>query len=475
MDSLIPINIVESTTSFNIAGFQHEFLWALIVGTILAFVLGFGMGANDVSNAFGTSVGSKALTLIKAYSLATIFETLGAVLVGYNVIDTMRKGVVDVAVYQNSSDEFLVGQVAVLGAMSWVLSPLMSGTVSLVLYLLVDHVILRTNDPVKNGLLWLPIFYFWVMTFNTFMVTYQGSRVLHLSSVPLWVSVILSFGIGFLSAIICHLIIVPRIKKRLDESEPKTDVNIESKGKSQTVPSSKFEESIDRVRSYSYDVTTPESPPSYRSPSSTVTDQESRQVENQSQGGAFDGGIKHFIFWLLPLRTRIQDQRTLRMFSSVQIMTACFAGFAHGANDISNSIAPLAALLAVYRTEDVLQTSETPIYVLLYGVFAICVGLWVLGHIVIRTVGTRMSEVNPASGFAIEFGAAMTALIASKFGIPISTTHCLVGSVVFVGMIRSERSIDWKLFSGIAASWVITLPVAGTAAALLMLLLKLSI
>ncbi|PAV60167.1 hypothetical protein WR25_18512 [Diploscapter pachys] len=422
MDSLIPIDVVESTTSFNIAGFQHEFLWALIVGTILAFVLGFGMGANDVSNAFGTSVGSKALTLIKAYSLATIFETLGAVLVGYNVIDTMRKGVVDVAVYQNSPDEFLVGQIAVLGAMSWVLSPLMSGTVSFVLYLLVDHVILRTNDPVKNGLLWLPIFYFWVMTFNTFMVTYQGSR-----------------------------------------------------GKSQTVPSSKFEETIDRVRSYSYDVTTPESPPSYRSPSSTVTDQENRQVENQSQGGAFDGGIKHFIFWLLPLKTRIQDQRTLRMFSSVQIMTACFAGFAHGANDISNSIAPLAALLAVYRTEDVLQTSETPLYVLLYGVFAICVGLWVLGHIVIRTVGTRMSEVNPASGFAIEFGAAMTALIASKFGIPISTTHCLVGSVVFVGMVRSERGIDWKLFSGIATSWIITLPIAGTAAALLMLLLKLSI
>lgn len=170
---------------------QHCFLWALIVGICLAFLLGFGMGANDVANAFGTSVGSKALTLFQAYCLATIFETLGAVLVGYNVIDTMRRGVVDVAVYNNSAGDFMVGQVAVLGGTatwlliatclqlpvstthavvgatlgfsiackgfqgiqwmkvvnivaSWFISPIFAGTVSLILYLFVDHVILRT-------------------------------------------------------------------------------------------------------------------------------------------------------------------------------------------------------------------------------------------------------------------------------------------------------------------------------------------
>ena len=121
------------------------------------------------------------------------------------------------------------------------------------------------------------------------------------------------------------------------------------------------------------------------------------------------------------------------------------------------------------------QKGETPIYVLLFGVLAICVGLWLLGHRVIKTIGQDMSEIHPASGFSIEFGAAVTALCASKVGLPISTTHCLVGSVVAVGTVKSGEGIDWRLFRNVAISWVVTLPVSGIIAALFMLLLKLTI
>ncbi|VDN20094.1 unnamed protein product [Gongylonema pulchrum] len=106
--------------------------------------------------------------------------------------------------------------------------------------------------------------------------------------------------------------------------------------------------------------------------------------------------VKNFIRWFLPDKQMKPDAKTTLVFGSIQAVTACFAGFAHGANDVANAIAPLAALLSIYTEMDVQQEGETPIYVLLYGVLAICVGLVTLGHKVIRTVGTKMSEINPA-------------------------------------------------------------------------------
>ncbi|VDM93099.1 unnamed protein product [Onchocerca ochengi] len=182
-----------------------------------------------------------------------------------------------------------------------------------------------------------------------------------------------------------------------------------------------------------------------------------------------------FVRWILPANKHMTDDRTMKIFSSIQAFTACFAGFAHGANDVGNAIAPLTALIAIYTNLDVRQRNETPIYVLLYGVVAICVGLVILGHRVIRTIGTDMSTVNAASGFTIEFGAAVTSLTASKLGLPISTTHSLVGSVVFVGLIRDRKGVRWSIFRNIILSWILTLPISGLMAMGLMLLLKFSL
>jgi len=181
---------------------------------------------------------------------------------------------------------------------------------------------------------------------------------------------------------------------------------------------------------------------------------------------------KALIQWLLPAKERKEDKKTLRLFSSVQVFTACFAGFAHGANDVSNAIAPLTALLAIYETGSVIQGEPTPVYVLFFGVAAICVGLCVLGHRVIGTVGQKMSHIHPASGFTIEFGAAVTALLASKLGLPISTTHCLVGSVVSVGCLKAGEGIRWGIFRNVVLSWVITLPISGLISAVIMFILK---
>uniref|UniRef100_A0A0K0DDL9 Phosphate transporter family protein n=1 Tax=Angiostrongylus cantonensis TaxID=6313 RepID=A0A0K0DDL9_ANGCA len=123
-----------------------------------------------------------------------------------------------------------------------------------------------------------------------------------------------------------------------------------------------------------------------------------------------------------------------------------------------NVIAPVATLVSIYKDKSAKQEAEVAIYVLLYGVVAICFGLWTLGYRIISTVGSRVSHINPASGFTIEFGAAMTTLIASKFGLLISTTQCLVGSVVFVGSVRSGEGVNWTVFRNIVITWISTLP-----------------
>ncbi|CEF61801.1 Phosphate transporter family-containing protein [Strongyloides ratti] len=473
------------STAFDISFSSSKLfpLWALIVGGIFAFTLGMGMGANDVSNAFGTSVGSKVLTLKKAYLLAIIFESLGSILVGYNVTDTVRKGVVDINVYIGYEKDLFFGQIGTLGgctvwlflatilnlpvstthsligatvgmslvikgfagiewntigniALSWILSPILSGIISGILYIIVDHVVLRTSDPFKNGLKLLPIFYFCCISFNSFAVIYQGSKILHLSSLPIYLAIPVSLGIGFIAALIVKYILRPRILRWISNlEETKVEVDLQKNS----------------VQVVIKDI--------------TIKSQPENNIKKEDNKTSF-------LKWFLPTPDRKLNEKTLKLFTTIQTFTACFAGFAHGANDVSNAIGPFSAMIGIYNDGNVLQKNEIPLYVLLFGVFAICIGLVLLGHKVIKTVGQKMSEINPCSGFTIEFGAAVTSLLASKAGLPISTTHCLVGSVVAVGMVRSRQGVDWKVFRNIALSWVVTLPAAGFASAIIVLIFR---
>ncbi|KAI1719405.1 phosphate transporter family domain-containing protein [Ditylenchus destructor] len=513
-----------------IGDFQHSILWGLIIGAILAFVLGFGMGANDVSNAFGTSVGSKVLTMKQAYILATIFETLGAVLVGYNVTDTMRKGVVDIEVYASEPKTLFLGQIAILGGcsawlmiatfaelpvsttqsvvgatvgfsmvcrgfagiqwseilrivISWFASPLFSGTISGLLYILLDIVVLRRKHPLENGLRALPYFYFACIAFNTFAVSYQGSKILHLASVPLWLAFVLSFVIGLVAALLVHFVMRPRLESWIHRRHTVASIRGSMK-RSGTVLKHSVAPTDDIEGSYVIEKSK-ENGKDSAIENGIVQEKKEVIIDHQELPNTEEDAcetyvpqplewtVRGFFSWLLPARERKEDPKTLKLFSSIQVFTACFAGFGHGANDVSNAIAPLTALLAIYQEMSVRQESPTPIYVLLYGVLAICIGLCILGHKVIKTVGQRMSDIHPASGFTIEFGAAVTALCASKIGLPISTTHCLVGSVVSVGCVKAGEGIRWSIFRNIVFSWLVTLPVSALIAAGIMLLLKL--
>lgn len=185
---------------------------------------------------------------------------------------------------------------------------------------------------------------------------------------------------------------------------------------------------------------------------------------------------------------RVEDatkEDTEQLFSSLQILTAIFGSFAHGGNDTANAVGPAIALWLIYSKGSVEGTPDkySSVAILFYGGLGIAVGLWLLGRRVIETVGSGLTKIRPSTGFTIEIGSACTVLLASKLGMPISTTHCKVGSVVFVGYAdgknrakenkeSGEKSVNWKLFGSIAASWVATLPAAVGVTALLMWLLR---
>ncbi|KAM5318946.1 sodium-dependent phosphate transporter 1 isoform 2-T2 [Glossophaga mutica] len=160
------------------------------------------------------------------------------------------------------------------------------------------------------------------------------------------------------------------------------------------------------------------------------------------------------------------------LFQFLQILTACFGSFAHGGNDVSNAIGPLVALYLVYNTGDVHSKEASPIWLLLYGGIGICIGLWVWGRRVIQTMGKDLTPITPSSGFSIELASALTVVIASNVGLPISTTHCKVGSVVSVGWLRSKKAVDWRLFRNIFMAWFVTVPISGLISAAIMAVFK---
>lgn len=510
--------------------FQCHSLWILIIGFQLSFLVGFGMGANDVANAFGTSVGSGALSMKTAYFLATIMETLGAVLVGYNVIDTLRNKVVDLSMYRDSPFELMLGQVASLGgcaiwlivatlfrlpvasshsivgaiigftllmrgtkgihmykvaeiAASWVISPVLAGLVSTILYMIVDFAVLRRRNPLRCGLRILPVFYFMCFTFNTFMVVYQGSKVIGLSELPFWLSVVISVSIGTIAALIFQFIVRPRVitwinsgaasstemmmsSRKQKPADPEVaSSRIVSNGNMhfQVVDKQQIEQQPRRSSLEGYsDVGT--------LPTNSNISLKSKLPNHRRQ--SFNLSPKGLVNWFVPRREREEDQLTLRLFSTIQVFTGCFAGFAHGAMDVSHTIAPLLALLAIYNEGTVEKQGQTPLWMIFYGVSGTCFGFWALGHRVMKTIGKKMTEINPCCGFTIEFGAALTVLVASKLGIPISTTHCLVGSVVAVGSIKAGGGVDWVIFRNIIFSWLVTLPASALFSAAIMFLFK---
>ncbi|XP_025092446.1 sodium-dependent phosphate transporter 1-like [Pomacea canaliculata] len=538
----------------------EEWLWIVVVGFIVSFILAFGIGANDVANSFGTSVGAKVLTLVQACILATIFEILGAVLIGYRVSDTIRKGIIDVQPYNGTERLLLLGNLSALSGSciwlllatflrlpvsathsivgatigftlvakgsqgvgwmklglivaSWFISPISSGIVSVLLFLLIQKLVLKKVNQLDIGLFLLPFFYSATIFINVFSVFHDGSTLLQFDKIPIYGVVILSVGISIITGVIVRVFVVPwqrkKITAKLEEdaraedhvTPDKTEENcaltesdlrdvdvvvVDCKQNGNAKDHAEEKGLLDKIEkemaqngqtqsysSVSY-ATTNEST-EFKAGASSVDVNErlipnGKATEKQKGSGLKDTEEK------LKAREEIQDKpETAHLFSFLQVLTAVFGSFAHGGNDVSNAIGPLVGLWIIAQEQSVAQKAPTPIWVLVYGGVGISVGLWVWGRRVIKTMGEDLSKITPTSGFCIEVGAALTVLVASNIGLPISTTHCKVGSIVFVGRLRSHDNVDWLLFRNIFIAWLVTLPASGAFSAALMAIFKYAI
>ncbi len=388
--------------------------------------MAWGVGANDVANAMGTSVGAKAITIRQAVVIAMIFEFAGAYLAGGDVTATIRKGIIDSGPLMDQPELLVYGMMSALlaagiwlliasmlgwpvstthtivGAIvgfaivgisfdavkwgkvgsivaSWVVSPLIAGTISYMLFRSVQRLILNTKHPFENAKKYIP-YYIYYVGFMISMVTLTKG----LKHVGLSLSYLQCLGASLIVGFIVMLVGIAMLKRI------KPGV-VTSQGSSL--------ENVDRFA----------------------------DVE--------------------------------KVFATLMVFTACSMAFAHGSNDVANAVGPLAAVISISATGgEIMQKSPMPWWVLVLGGGGIVIGLATYGFKVIATIGRKITHLTPSRGFAAELGAATTVVIASGTGLPISTTHTLVGAVLGVGLARGMAALNLRMVRTIFVSWLVTLP-----------------
>ncbi len=401
----------------------------LIAGIIIALYMAWNIGANDVANSMGTSVGSGALTLKGAIIVAGIFEFLGAVLVGKHVTNTIAKGIISPTAL--SSQIILMGMIsallgaalwvtmstylglpvstthsvvgAVMGfvmiinislihwdvvatiAASWVISPLSGALIAYLIFFTLKKTVLGKEDPIKEAKIVAPFFIFLTAAIITMSVIYKGLKNLNFD-LSIWPALEISVLAGFVASIIGYFFL------RRYHAKYRNDAD-------------KYE-------------------------------------------------------------------KLEKFFAYLQVMTAASVAFAHGANDVANAVGPLVVIVDIVSGVGVGAKVAIPLWVLALGGLGIVLGISTWGYRVIYTIGKKITEVTPTRGFSAELATAFTVLVFSKLGMPISTSHVIVGSVLGVGFARGIATVDYRVVKNIIYAWLLTLPGAMALSGGIFLLIK---
>jgi PiT family inorganic phosphate transporter len=397
------------------------------------FYMAWSIGANDAANAMGTSVGSKAVSFREAVIIAAIFEFAGAMIAGGGVADTMRSGIVDPALFADPT-LFPAGNGAEL--FIW---GMMASLISAALWL---HIAAYLGWPVSTT-------HSIVGAITGFGAVSVGiANVEWLKLLTIAASWLTSPLLGGVLSFIIFLVIRKAI---LDAKNANLGLRLVSPILAMpvfmTLTLVLFTKGLKKLHG-------------------TFAEYGIGNIEMigiSALVGVLSSLVLAFAIRKIHIAADESSEskyaKIEKVFRYLQVITACFVAFAHGSNDVANSIGPVAAIVGTLETMD-MTAGKVPIpsWVLLLGAVGIVVGLATYGYRVIETIGTKITEITPTRGFAAEFGAASTILIGSHFGIPLSTTHTVVGSVIGVGFARGMNALNLKIIINILKSWLYTIP-----------------
>jgi phosphate/sulfate permease len=476
----------------------EDLTWLVVIAGVAMAYMAWGIGANDVANAFGPAFGARALTTRQACAIAAVCEATGAVLMGGHVSDTIRKGMMSVKLYEEDEGRVLVmvGMTSVLiGAATWLLvaskfglpvstthsavggviafaitskgydsvkwskvgmivaswfiSPVMSAVMGGILYSIVDRVILKHPDSMRRAKMAAPVFVFLVSLVVALFTVYKGGKGLGLHKTQPEVAISISIAAALVLAIPTYPFVnwwAAKIEGDLKAQEdcekgeqPKETGKVEATQPPQLQPDLTEGEDADGA-----DYVKVDSPPKSDSGDSPKSD------DPIAKPGAEDEAVMH--------------SPTERLFTGFVVIIAGFFSLAHGANDVANSVGPFGAVLAAFDGP-LKKKSDIPIWVFLGAGAMIVVGLATFGIHVMRTIGNKITTMSPSKAFCVNFASTIVVLVATRAGIPVSTTHASVGAVVGVGMAEGIREVDWKVMGKVFLSWVLTLPIVGVTAA----------
>jgi PiT family inorganic phosphate transporter len=409
--------------------------YQLYVGLAALFgiFMAWGIGANDVANAMATSVGAKALTIKQAIFVAAIFEFAGAVLAGGEVTSTIRKGIVDASLLADSPDLFIYGMLsALLAAGIWLLIASKKGWP------------VSTTHSIVGAIV-------------GFAAVGIGVEAVHWSKVG---TIVLSWVISPLTAGLISFLIFRSVQKLILEKE----------------------DPLPRAKKYvpvymffaGFNITLVTIFKGLKHVGLQLTTFEAYLAATLIGVGI--AAIGKVAINRIKVDKKAEKQfhyhTVERVFGVLMVITACGMAFAHGSNDVANAIGPVAAVVSTAASGVVGQKAAIPVWVLFLGGVGIVIGLATYGRRVIATVGEKITHLTPSRGFAAELAAATTIVVASGTGIPISTTHTLVGAILGVGMARGIASIDLAVVGRIMLSWVITIPAGAILSIIFFLVMK---
>lgn len=484
----------------------HAYEWIVGLGGLLAVTTAYGIGANDVANAFASSVGSGALSIKTAVILAGIFEFSGALLMGSHVTDTIRKGIADYSCFEDDPAILMYGCMCVLAAMSvwlvtasylempvstthscvggmigmtmvsrgvncvtwtketdkfpyikgvsaivvsWLLSPIVSGIFASFFFYILRLSVLRSENSFTRSKYAFPILLGSTVCINVFFIVYKGAKFLKLNKTPIETAFAYAFGLGGGVGLL-SLTIVPYLHKLAEQTfidEMKDNENHE------------IEISDDKCE--------PCCPPDntklhmriYNFIKNSLNVDRREIIEGDETVMNIHENAEKF------------DDRTEISMRYLQIITACCDAFAHGANDVANSIAPFGAIWAIYESGEVSKKKndlgDNAYWILSLGAFGIVIGLATYGYKILHAIGTKLTKITPSRGTCIELGSACVIIMGSRLGWPLSTTHCQVGATVGVGLLEGKKGINYKILRKTVLGWIVTLVVVGGGTALL--------